>query len=175
MTAQQPASGVHLRAPLTPLREIMAEWQNLGNECPGGVPIRRLNDIRHKLTANIKFNLYGDGDRNEGRDALSARYKLDDFLFKAEQTPSVEKRAIILDTFLELLEILDQARDTGGSRRGIKAEMQKLVDDPDRFDRFHDRDKAAIREMARGLAIFVKIRFNHLHESLRRQAGQFMG
>jgi hypothetical protein len=106
---------------------------------------------------------------------LSARYKLDEFFFKAEQTPNVGKKAIILDTFGELLEILDHAHDTGRTHKGIKAELQKLVEDPDRFDRFHDRDKAAIREMARGLAIFVKIRFNHLHESLRRRAGQFMG
>jgi hypothetical protein len=159
---------------VTPLREIMAELMNLGAECPDGIPAGRLIDIRHKLTANIKFNLYRGGDRNEGRDALAARYKLDDFLFK-EQTPNVGKKAIILDTFLELLEILDHARDIGRTRKGIKAEMQKLVDDPDRFDRFHDRDKAAIREMARGLAIFIKIRFDHLHKSVRRQAGQFMG
>ena len=153
----------------------MAEWVNLGDECPEGVPAGRLIDIRHKLTANIKLNLYRGGDKNEGRDALAARYKLDDFLFNAEQTPNVGKRAIIIDTFLELLEILDHARGTGRTRKGIKAEMQMLANDPDQFDRFHDRDKAAIREMARGLAIFIKIRFDDLHKSLRRQAGQFMG
>jgi hypothetical protein len=168
---------------VTPLQEIMAEWVEWVNL---GEPITpsRLVDSRSKLTANIKFNLYRGGDRDEGRDALIARNGLDDFIFKATQEDLVQgriemtdpgKRAIIIETYLELVDLLDHARITGGTRRGIKAEMQKLINDPDRFDRFNDDDKAAIREMARGLAIFVKIRFDRLHESLRRRAGRFMG
>jgi hypothetical protein len=33
------------------------------------------------------------------------------------------------------------------------------MDDPDRFDRFNDKDKAAIREIARGWSFFAKSRF----------------
>jgi hypothetical protein len=168
---------------VTPLQEIMTEWVNLGVGADS-VHISRLVDLRHKLTANIKFNLYGGGDRNEGLGALQARNSLDDFILKAKQTDLVRgeieqtnvlKTAVILETFTELLEILDRGREAGGgTRKGIKAEMKKLMDDPDRFDRFNDEDKAAIREIARGLAIFAKIRFDHLHEALRRRAGQFM-
>ena len=168
---------------VTPLQEIMAEWVNLGVGADS-VPDSRLIDIRHKLTANIKFNLYGGGDRKEGRGALQARNSFDNFIFKAKQTDLVRgqieetivlKRAIILETFTELLEILDRGREAGGgTRKGIKAEMKKLMDDPDRFDRFNDEDKAAIREMASGLAIFAKIRFDHLHEALRARAGDFI-
>jgi hypothetical protein len=162
----------------------MAEMTSLG-EGSGGVHVSRFVDIRHRLTAIIKFNLYGAGDRDEGRAALLARDRLDDFIFHARQSnlvggrieeTDVLKRAIILETFGELLDILDHAHDAGGgTSKGVRAEMQKLRDDPDRFDRFNDVDKAAIQEMACGLAIFVKSRFRHLHEGLRRRAGQFMG
>jgi hypothetical protein len=117
---------------VTPLRGIIAEWRNLGNECPDGVPVGRLIDIRHKLTANIKFNLYRGGDRNEGRSALEARYELDDFLFNAEQTPNIGKKAVTIDTFLELLEILDHARETGSSywREGARDGHEAVADEP---------------------------------------------
>src|SRR5208337_3474949 len=110
------------------LRKILAELENLSEL--SGVHVSRLIQIRHKTTANIKFNLYGGGDRNEGRAALQARDSLDDFIFKAEQTDLVRgqiketnvlKRAIILETFGELLEILDRGRELGGgTRKGIK-------------------------------------------------------
>ena len=51
--------------------------------------------------------------------------------------------------------------------------MLKLIDDPDRFDRFNDEDKAAIRKNARGVALFAKIRFDHLHEAIRRRGLPF--
>jgi len=164
------------------LRKILAELENLSEL--SGVHVSRLIQIRHKTTANIKFNLYGGGDRNEGRAALQARDSLDDFIFKAEQTDLVRgqiketnvlKRAIILETFGELLEILDRGRELGGgTRKGIKAEIKKLMHDPDRLNRFNDNDKAAIREIASGLAIFAKSRFDRLHVALRRRARQFM-
>ena len=43
------------------------------------------------------------------------------------------------------------------------------MDDRDRFDRFNDEDKAAIREIARGTSFFAKIRFDHLHRAVRRR------
>jgi len=109
---------------------------------------------------------------------------LDECFFHTEQSQLTRgnvadldalKRAIILETLAEQVTLLEQVRDAGGgSRKGIKAEMLKLIDDPDRFDQFNDEDKAAIREMARGVSIFAKIRFNHLHESIRRRAIPFI-
>jgi hypothetical protein len=58
---------------------------------------------------------------------------------------------------------------SGGSQNGIKSEMLELMDDPDRFDRFNDQDKAGISEIALGWAFFAKSRFKHLHEAIRRR------
>jgi hypothetical protein len=84
------------------------------------------------------------------------------------------RRAVIIFTFVELIGILDRAREAGRrTGKSIKTEMGKLLNDPDRFDRIHDRDKAAIRQMASGLAIFARMRFDRLHESLRVRAAEF--
>ena len=148
---------------------------------PPGVPLSHLIDIRHELTALIKSELYGGGNKMEGRAALIARQKLDEFLFHTEQHHlargnvvdlDVLKRGIILTTLAEQVELLEQA--TGGSRKIIKAEMLKLMDDPDRFDRFEDEDKAAIREIARGALLFAKTRFDRLHETIRRRGIPYM-
>ena len=48
------------------------------------------------------------------------------------------------------------------------------MDDPDRFDRFNDKDKAAIREIARGWSFFAKSWFKHLHESIRSRGIPYM-
>ena len=52
--------------------------------------------------------------------------------------------------------------------------MLKLMDNPDRFDRFNDKDKAAIREIARGWSFFAKSRFKRLHEAIRRRGIPYM-
>ena len=144
---------------------------------PSSIPISRLIDVRHQLTALIKSELYGGGNKNEGRAALAARRGLDEFFFHTEQSQLTRgkvadldtlKRAIILTTLAEQVTLLDEARDAdGGSRKGIKAEMQKLMNDPDRFDRFNDEDKAALRKIANGLAVFARSRFDRLNESIR--------
>jgi hypothetical protein len=109
---------------------------------------------------------------------------LDEFFFDIEQSQLARgnvadvdalKRAIILETLAEQVTLLEQARDAGGgSRKGIKAQMLKLMDDPDRFDRFNDEDKAAIREIARGVSFFARIRFDHLHEAIRKRGIPYM-
>ncbi len=159
----------------------------LSNERPyrdPGVPASYLIDLRHELTALIKSELYAGGNKMEGRAALIARRGLDEFFFHTKQSQLTRgnvadlgalKRAIILETLAEQVTLLEQARDAGGgSRKGIKAEMLKLMDDPDRFDRFNDEDKAAIRKMARGVSILAKIRFDHLHEAIRRRGIPYM-
>ena len=164
--------------------DIVEEFGGSGAESPG-VPLPRLIDLRDELSALIKSELYGGGNKMEGRAALIARRELDEFFFHTEQSQLTRgnvvvdidalKRAIILETLAEQATLLEQARDAGGSlRKGIKAEMLKLMDDPDRFHQFNDDDKAAIREIARGVAFFAKIRFDHLHEAIRRRGIPYM-
>ncbi len=163
--------------------DIVEEWGGSGAGSPG-VPLARLIDTRHELTALIKSELYGGGNKMEGRAALIARQHLDEFFFHTEQSQLTRgnvadldalKRAIILETLAEQVTLLEQAREAGGgSRKGIKAEMLKLIDDPDRLDQFNDKDKAAIRELARGVTFFAKIRFDHLHEAIRRRGIPYM-
>jgi hypothetical protein len=129
--------------------DISEELAGLKANSPG-VPLSRLIDTRQELTALIKAELYGGGDKMEGRAALMARRGLDEFFFHTEQSQltrgnvadlDVLKGAIILETLAEQVDLLDQARDAGdGSQKGIQAEMLKLMDDPDRFDRFNDKD-----------------------------------
>jgi hypothetical protein len=166
---------------MTPLNSVIDKLNRFGNGS-APVPVGDLIDIRHELTANITHNLYGDGDRNEGRAALAVRARVDEIFFHVkplntagwQDAMELGRRTVILVTFVELIEILDRAREAGrGTRKGIKAEMGKLRNDPDRLDRFHDRDKAAIRQMATGLAILAKMRFDRLHESLRARAAEF--
>jgi hypothetical protein len=164
-----------------PLEEIRREWEGLGrsNQVKG----RDLVGIRHKLTANIRENLFEGRNRAEGVNALTYRKHLDDLILNRlpKDAPNREyvrnstARAIILDTTLELLGILDRAKDAGRGRgRGIKAEMQKLPDDSDRIGAFHERDKATIRRIAEGSFFFAKARFDILHEDLRRRMTPFM-
>jgi hypothetical protein len=116
--------------------------------------------------------------------ALKYRASLDEIFFHLkplnytyEMASGIEsgKRAVILSTFVELIGILDRVREAGGGTgKGIKIEMGKLANDPDRLDRFHDRDKAAIEKIAGGLSILAKARFDNLHENLRARAAPFM-
>src|SRR5215470_2020820 len=75
-----------------------------------GVPLARLIDLRHELTALIKSELHGGGNKVEGRAALITRQRLDDFFFHTEQSQfaggnvadlDVLKRAITLETLAE--------------------------------------------------------------------------
>jgi hypothetical protein len=160
--------------------DILEEFTGLRDDSPG-VPLSRMIDVRHELTALIESELYGGGDKTEGRAALTARQGLDEFFFHTEPLGAtaadhdVLKSAIILTTLAEQAILLEQARDAGGgSQKGIKAEMLKLMNDPDRFDRFNDKDKAAIREIARGWSFFAKSRFKHLHEAIRSRGIPYM-
>ena len=163
--------------------DIVEELGVSGAGSPG-VHVSRLIDLRHELTALITSELYGGGNKTDGRAALIARQHLDEFFFHTEPFQltrgnvsdlDVLKSAIILETLDEQVTLLEQARYAGGrSRKGIKVGMLKLMDDPDRFDQFNDEDKGAIRQIARGVSFFAKIRFNHLHEAIRRRGIPYM-
>jgi hypothetical protein len=146
-----------------------------------GVPVSRLADVRHKLTALIKENLYGGGSKSEGQAALIARNHLDDFVFDTTDdmlvTGSVDdlrplKRGIILETYEELLNILDDyARRFGSGGKAVKQGMSAIVSDRDVLGRFNSDRQAQIRAIATGWPLFAQGRFDRLHLSIRTEAG----
>jgi hypothetical protein len=146
-----------------------------------GVPISRLVDTRHELTALIKQNLYGGGSKPEGQAALIARNHLDDFVFRTTDDMLVKgksgdlaplKQAIILETYSELLAILDDySRRFGGGGKAVKQGMSAVLSDPDVFGRFDSDRQAQIRAIASGWPLLAQGRFDRLHLSIRTEAG----
>jgi hypothetical protein len=149
-----------------------------------GLPVSRLIDTRHKLTALIKKNLYGSGSKPEGQAALFARSRLDDFVFQMTADKLVKgnvanlvplKRAIILETYAELVAILDDySCRFGRGGKAIKQGISAVLSDPDVFGRFNAHQQAKIQAIATGSSIFAKWRFDRLHLSIRRKAGRYM-
>ncbi len=119
-----------------------------------GIPISRLIDMRHELTALIKQNLYGGGSKPEGQAAVITRNCLDDFVFQMTDDLVVKgnvtdllplKRAIIIETHVECLEILnDYSRRFGRGGKAIKQGMLAILSDPDVFGRFNADCQASI-------------------------------
>ncbi len=123
-----------------------------------GVPISRLIEARQELTLLIKQNLYGGGSKPEGQAALIARNSLDEFIFEMTNntlvTGSVDdlrplQGGIILETYGELLEILDDyARRFGSGGKAVKQGMSAVACDPDVLGRFDNVRQAEIRAIA---------------------------
>jgi hypothetical protein len=140
--------------------------------------------VRHKLTALIKQNLYGGGSKPEGQAALQARNGLDDFVFHMTADKLVKgdvadlvplKRAIILETYVELVAILDDYSGRfGRGGKAIKQGMSAVLSDSDVFGRFDAHQQAKIQAIATGSSLFAKWRFDRLHVSIRREAGRYM-
>ncbi|MFK4507071.1 DUF4339 domain-containing protein [Bradyrhizobium daqingense] len=168
------------REPSSPPLPRGADFRTAPSEFEG-VPLSRLVDTRHELTALIKQNLYGGGSKQEGQAALTARNSLDKFIFGMTDdhlvTGSADdlrplKSGIILETYGELLEILDDyARRFGNGGKAVKQGMAAIACDPDVLGRFDSARKAAIQAIAGGLAMFAQGRFEKLHLSIRTEAG----
>ena len=130
------------------------------------VPISRLVDLRHELTA------------------LIARNHLDDFVFRMTDDSLLKgrsadlaplKRGIILETYVELLTILDDySRRFGRGRKAVKQGMSTVVGDPDVFGRFHADHQTKIHAIAGGSSLFAKWRFDRVYMSIRTEAGRYM-
>jgi len=71
-----------------PVNDIVEELGGSGVP-PTGIPTSRLVDLRHELTALINSELYGGGNKIEGRAALMARRSLDEFIFHTKQSQLV--------------------------------------------------------------------------------------
>jgi len=149
-------------------------------ERPEGVPLSRLADTRHELTALIKQNLYGRGSKPEGQAALIARNSFDESVFRMTDkdimTGSMDglralTRAIIFETYGELLEILDDyARRFGSGGKAVKQGMSAIASDPDVLGRFDSDRQAEIRAIAGGLTMLAQGRFDRLHLLIRTEA-----
>jgi hypothetical protein len=100
----------------------------------------------------------------------------DDMIVKGNISDLVTlKRAIILSTFAELLDILENSRRRFGRfGRAAKLGMLAVASDPDLIERFNDGDRADIREIAVGSSFLAKRRLNALLLSIRVKAGRFM-
>jgi hypothetical protein len=147
-----------------------------------GVPIGKLIDTRHELSALIKANLYDytGGNKNEGRAALIARQSLDKFILNtppisgdAETVRETYISATTLEMTLgELCDILDTYYAKSNSR--AKAAMGYLVADKDALFRFDPQSQHAIDKIAHGSEWFANRRFKRLHESIRRGGIPYM-
>lgn len=149
-----------------------------------GIPISRLIDARHELTALIKRNLYGKGSKDEGRAALIARNRLDEFVFDATDDKFARgkaadlaplKKAIIIETHLELLGILKDYRARfGRGGKSTKQGMLAIISDPDAFGRFPPDLQGKIQAIATGSSLLANRRFDRLDVQIRTEAGRFM-
>jgi hypothetical protein len=109
------------------------------------------------------------------------RNRLDDFVFDTTDDMLVKgsvddlrplKRGIILETYSELLDILDHyARRFGNGGKAVKQGMSAIVSDPDVLGRFDSDRQAEIQAIAAGWPILAQGRFDRLYLSIRTEAG----
>jgi hypothetical protein len=131
-----------------------------------GVPVSRLIDARHALTALINRNVDDPGSKTERSAALIARAGLDNFIFRTTPDILVKgtvadlaglKRAIILESYAELLDLLEKSfRRFGAGGKAAKRGMEAIASDPEQIDRFDPEDRGEIRAIASGFSLFAK-------------------
>ena len=133
-------------------------------------PLSDAIELRQELSENIAFNLYGDGLREEGRQALLMRDALDQSLLSLTpenirdgDTSAILfiKKSIALEMVAELMQILGKVYlESGGGRKSLKHGLLKLEVDADLFDRFPFSHQEMITEAAHGSSFFVMKRFH---------------
>jgi hypothetical protein len=137
------------------LERIMAEAQSMRGKA---WPLEGLIQYRHKLTANVEFNLYGGGAREEGRRALAVRNSLDEMIFGVTPSGMVDgdlgglehlRKGIAMENIAEKLEILEDL-SASSKRRGMnmKRAMADILTDADRFERFTPYHREIMRAAA---------------------------
>ena len=85
------------------------------------------------------------------------------------------KQAIILETYAELLAILDDySRRFGLGGKAVKQGMSAVLSDPDVFGRFNGGHQTKIQAIAAGSSLFAKRRFDQLYLSIRTEAGRYI-
>lgn len=159
------------------LERIVAEAQSMRDK---PWPLKGLIQYRHKLTANVEFNLYGGGTREEGRRALAIRNLLDEMIFGVTAHDMVDgdlgglehfKKGIALENIAEQLKILEDL-SANSKRRGMnmKRAMVDMLTDADRFERFTPDHREIMRAAASGPRFLAARRFNKILRDIQRQA-----
>lgn len=164
---------------VTSLDEITNSFESLRNKA---MEVGTLIDLRHKLTANIQFNLYGGGDKGEGRKALAVRNALDETIFGTTDADLVDpskggieqlKRAISLENLSEKMQILEGVA-RNAKAIGMKAELVNLLTDGDRFDRFSAAHQIQIKAGATGFSFLANWRINKVIDALQLEARNYI-
>ena len=159
---------------VTPLNDIISDIQNLLNK---EMEIGMVVELRHKLTNSVRFNLYGDGDKDDGRKALAIRNSLDETLFNASASDVVGgdrsgldhlKRAITLENLSEKMRLIEEAKQYA-IVAGMKAALTNLVMDVDKLDRFSPEHQEVIKKGATGLSLLSNQRINRVVNSIQRE------
>lgn len=160
-----------------PLQEIVAEFEELRNK---PVKIGNMIQLRHSLTANISYNLYGSGDREEGRKALNVRNLFDQHILNASAEDMVDgnlgglnefKKGLTLENLAEQLEILEDI-EKHAQASGLKNALVALIMDPDKMMRFNQGQRELLKKGATGLPFFAKGRFQKVMRSIQNEAMQ---
>lgn len=159
---------------LIPLEEISIDIQSLKNQSS---EISQWIDIRHKLTANIQFNLYGAGDKEEGRKALKLRNVLDESIFRITPKDMMRGdmagvpamiRAINLENLSEKMALLEgivrEAKITS-----TKQELVSFIMDPDKLERFSHAHQQLLKDGATGLKFFANRKLNKVIDALQEE------
>lgn len=140
--------------------------------------VSKLIDARQSFTKLIKENLYGEGQKTEGRAALFARRGIDNFIFDMKESDIAEgklsdlaplRSGIIFGTYTELLDILSDY----SKRFGIKQGMQAILADPDVRGRFDEERQDKMRAIASSFSFLAKRRFDQLDHSIRAEIAPF--
>ncbi len=154
----------------TTLNDIISDLEVLRHN----QDLNKIIDLRHKLTANIEYNLYGCGDKLEGRRALVIRNTLDESLFNliasdmvGSDSSALEymRRAITLETLSERIRILENVA-RNAQVIGMKTELINLLTDADRFIRFIPAHQKLIKDGATGLAFLANWK-NQFRETIK--------
>jgi hypothetical protein len=161
---------------VTPIGDILAEIQSMRHQ---KISLSKFIDLRHKLTENIEFNLYGDGSKDEGRKVLAVRDALDKTIVMATSADVVGgdargldhmKQAIVLETLAERMQILEGiSRSAKGTAIGMKSEMINLLIDPDRIQKFIPSHQNIIKSAASGSVLLARWRFNKIMRGIQDQ------
>ncbi len=130
--------------------------------------IGRYIEVRHMLTENISRNLYKNGLKEEGREALKIRDALDKTISEIQkgdlQSGSMEavaafQKGAAIENLAEQFEFIEQIVKTAkGNSQNIKSEMRKLAGDTDKFPRFSAQHQQMIRSAAE-FTLFEKFLF----------------
>jgi hypothetical protein len=159
------------------LKQIMADVESMRNKAWS---LREVIQTRHKLTANIEFNLYGGGMKEEGRKALAVRSSLDEIITGATASDMVGgdlrglddlRKAIAMENLAEKLKIMEDI-STRSKKSGIsmKSEMLNILTDADRFERFTPDHQGIMKAAASGSVFLAVWRFNKLMTAIQLQA-----